>query len=237
MLWAILIFAIVYGGGTLAVAAWNHIRYKHTRQRYEPFTSSERRFRDRLPDGYLTVFLWTSLLGLYFLAQKAWTAANGQNPASATPLVAMLAVGIAIFSLGVSFLSGITSLKNLTHARISSAAQMICYMNEAEGEFVIRFENASSSAAAYDVKAVVGDEDPTTYRDKTKRFLGNDVVLLDAPAFPPNRFYDFKVPNITKADFDRGLNIQVKIEWTSFHDQPFASSFELTSPVSFRKIT
>jgi len=237
MLWAIVIVAVVFGGGTLAVAAWNHIRYKHTRQRYEPFTASERRFRDRLPDGYLTVFLWISLLGLYYLAQKAWTAANGPNPASATPLVAMLAVAIAIFGLAVSFLGGLTSFKSLAHARINSAAQVICYMTEADGEIVIRFENVSSSVAAYDVKAVVGTEDPTTYQDKTKRFLGNDVVLLEAPAFPPGRFHDFNVPNITKADFDRGLNIQVKIEWTAFHDQAFASSFELTSPMSFRKIT
>lgn len=186
----------------LGVAAWNHIRYKHKRERFEPFIESERRFRDRIPEGYLTVFFWAALLIAIYLIQRAWIAAQGSNPNLAMPYIDMLAAGIAVFGLSVTFLNSFISLKAAYQGRITSSAQLISYMTHADGKIVIRIENASSSAEAYDVRAFVFNEDPAGYSNKKKRFLGNAVALLDAPSFPPGRSYDIVIPEITQEDIE-----------------------------------
>lgn len=219
----------------LGVAAWNHIRYQHKRQRFEPFIQSEQRFRDRIPEGYLTVAFWAALLIAIFLIQTAWTAARGPNPTSAMPYITMLAAGIAVFGLAVTSLNFIISMKALHQTRINSSAQLICYMAKAGDNLVIRFENASSSSAAFDVKAFVANEDPANYLDKKKRFLGNEVVLLEAPSFPPGSLFDVIIPGMANGDIQRGVSIEVGVEWNSFHDQPFGSSFKLNTPLAFTK--
>ena len=233
----LLIGFVIFVVLVLGVAAWNHIRYKHHRKRFEPFLDTERRFRDRLSEGYLTVIFWIVVLTSVYLAHASWNAATGPNPTSAMPFIAMLAAGIAVFSLAASSLNLIFSGKAYEQARVNGSAQIICYMTKADEEIAIRFENASSSVAAYDVQAVVGNENPASYCDKTKRFLGNDVTLLETPSFPPGRFYDFKISTMTGSDLQRGISIEVRIEWTSFHGQSFASSFVLKNPISFQKVS
>lgn len=219
----------------LGVAAWNHIRYEHKRQRFEPFTDSERRFRDRISEGYLTVCFWAALFGSIYLTQTAWVAARGPNPITAMPYIALLAAGIAVFSLAVTSLNFFISMKTAHQMRIGSSAQMISYMTHSGDQLAIRIENASSSAAAYDVKAFVFNEDATGYSDKKKRFLGSGVVLLEAPSFPPSRSCDIAIPGLTQDDVEKGVNMEIRIEWTAFHDQSFASSFDLKTPISFQK--
>jgi hypothetical protein len=215
----------------IGIATWNHFRYKHKRKRYEPFVDSNHRFRDRISEGYLTVFLWLTLLALIYLTKASWVAAFGPNPISAMPLIAILAAGIGFFNLFTAAVNMTFSGNAYRQARLNGSAQMICYMTNSEGQTVIRFENASSSGAAYGVKAFVANEDQSA----TKRFIEKDIMLLEAPSFPPGRFQDYVIPSLEQDDVDRGVKFEVRIEWTAFHDQSLAGSFLLKTPLSLRK--
>lgn len=228
---------IIFLGGILAVSAWNHIRPQPQRKRFEPFPSKEPRFRDRIPEGYLTVTLWVMILALLGIGAKAWDLGTGDDPSRATPFIAAFAVGVAIFSLFSSFVSAINSASSLDQARLSSTAQMACYLTIENDALHLRFENTSSSASAYDVKASVGDEDTSQYTDPTRPYLGKGTPIFETPVFPSSRVFDIELSRISNEDVKRGLNITIHIEWTAFHDRAHASSFTLKSPVSFKKPT
>ena len=225
---------LVIGMPTFVLAIYRYINQKQSRERYESFEQAPRSFRSHLSDSYGIVILCGILCAVYYVGINAWNLAHGKNPTNATPYIAIIAVAIAAFSLFTSMMSAFSSLASLRQTRVTSSGQVICYMMETDEGLAIRFENASTSSAAYDVKAVVDHENTCNYIEPTRPFLGKGTTIINEPVFPPSCILDFDLSRAKEHHDKHDFDLIIQIEWTSFHGQRLGGAFRIEKARRFR---